>query len=107
VLAVVAAGLINGNRGPQGMSPTTRIVVFNFWEYVAFLANTFVFLLIGLSIRLTELFLYWELILWAIAAVLISRAVTASRSQSCDGWKHVLIGGPLWRHLWPWPLACQ
>ena len=33
VLAVVAAGLVNGNIGPRGMSPTTRIVVFNFWEY--------------------------------------------------------------------------
>ena len=34
VLAVVVAGLVNGNIGPQGMSPTTRIVLFNFWEYV-------------------------------------------------------------------------
>ena len=33
VLAVVAAGLVNGNLGSQGMSPTTRIVLFNFWEY--------------------------------------------------------------------------
>jgi len=40
VLAVVAAGLVNGNLGPRGMSPTTRIVLFNFWEYVAFLANS-------------------------------------------------------------------
>ncbi len=29
-----------GNIGPRGMSPTTRIVLFNFWEYVAFLANS-------------------------------------------------------------------
>jgi len=36
VLAVVAAGLVNGNLGPRGMSPTTRIVLFNFWEYLAF-----------------------------------------------------------------------
>jgi len=43
VLAVVAAGLINGNVGPKGMSPTTRLVVYNFWEYVGFLANSFIF----------------------------------------------------------------
>jgi CPA1 family monovalent cation:H+ antiporter len=47
VLAVVAAGILNGNIGPQGMSPTTKIVLFNFWEYVAFLANSLIFLLIG------------------------------------------------------------
>lgn len=50
VLAVVAAGLASGHIGPRGMSPTTRIVVFNFWEYAAFLANSFVFLIIGLKI---------------------------------------------------------
>ena len=55
VLAVVAAGLVNGNVGPRGMSPTTRIVVFNFWETAAFLANSFVFLLVGLAIDLTQL----------------------------------------------------
>jgi len=32
VLAVVAAGLVSGNIGPRGMSPTSRILVFNFWE---------------------------------------------------------------------------
>ncbi|MEK7682512.1 MAG: cation:proton antiporter, partial [Chloroflexota bacterium] len=31
VLAVVTAGLLNGNVGERGMSPTTRIVVLNFW----------------------------------------------------------------------------
>jgi CPA1 family monovalent cation:H+ antiporter len=49
VLAVVAAGLVNGNIGPQGMSPTTRIVLFNFWEFVAFLANSMIFLMLGLQ----------------------------------------------------------
>jgi CPA1 family monovalent cation:H+ antiporter len=52
VLAVVTAGIISGNYGPQGMSPTTRIVLFNFWEYLAFVANSLVFLLIGLDVNL-------------------------------------------------------
>jgi CPA1 family monovalent cation:H+ antiporter len=55
VLAVVAAGIISGNYGPQGMSPTTRIVLFNFWEYLAFVANSLVFLLIGLDVNLPQL----------------------------------------------------
>ena len=44
VLAVVAAGLMSGSLGEREMSPTTRIVLTNFWEYVAFLANSAVFL---------------------------------------------------------------
>jgi monovalent cation:H+ antiporter, CPA1 family len=75
VLAVVAAGLVNGNISPQGMSPTTRIVLFNFWEYVAFLANSLVFLLIGLQVNLPSLMSAWQPILGAILAVLVARVV--------------------------------
>jgi CPA1 family monovalent cation:H+ antiporter len=73
VLAVVAAGLVNGNLGPQGMSPTTRIVLFNFWEYFAFLANSLVFLLIGLQVNIPELISAWQPVLWAILAVFVAR----------------------------------
>jgi CPA1 family monovalent cation:H+ antiporter len=75
VLAVVAAGLINGNLGSQGMSPTTRIVINNFWEYVAFLANSLIFLLIGLKMNLPALLEAWQPVLWAIIAVLAARMV--------------------------------
>ncbi len=100
VLAVVAAGIVSGNVGPQGMSPTTKIVVFNFWEYAAFAANSAVFLLIGLQTNLTELLDNWKPILWAISAVLISRAVViyffsrlTGRMEA--GWRHVLFWGGL------------
>ena len=100
VLAVVAAGLVNGNIGPQGMSPTTRIVVFNFWEYVAFLANSFIFLLIGLQIELTVLFENWRLILWAIFAVLLARAIGVYVLSRIEReiplkWQHILYWGGL------------
>src|ERR687886_1180589 len=50
VIAVVAAGLVMGNVGTQrGMSPTTRLALLNFWEYVAFLLNSAIFLVIGLA----------------------------------------------------------
>ena len=100
VLAVVAAGLVNGNIGPRGMSPTTRIVVFNFWEFAAFLANTFVFLLIGLQIDLSVLFQSWQLILWAIIAILIARAASIYGLSRIGHaiplrWQHVLYWGGL------------
>jgi CPA1 family monovalent cation:H+ antiporter len=76
VLAVVAAGLVSGNIGPKGMSPSTRILVYNFWDFAAFLANSVVFLLIGLQINLLVLLADWQVILWAILAVLVARAVS-------------------------------
>lgn len=75
VLSVVAAGLVNGNLGPRGMSPTTRIVLFNFWENVAFLANSFVFLLIGLQVDLPAIGSRWQPVLWGVLAVLIARPI--------------------------------
>ena len=74
VLAVVAAGILNGNIGPRGMSPTTKIVLFNFWEYLAFLANSLIFLLIGLEVELNVLFQNIGPILIAVIAVLLGRA---------------------------------
>jgi CPA1 family monovalent cation:H+ antiporter len=75
VLAVVAAGLVNGNLGPEGMSPTTRIVLFNFWEYMAFLVNSLVFLLIGLQVDIPALIASYKEILWAIGAVIVARLI--------------------------------
>ena len=56
VIAVVVCGMMIGNVGAKrGMSPTTREAVFSFWEFAAFLANSFVFILIGLEINLSGL----------------------------------------------------
>jgi CPA1 family monovalent cation:H+ antiporter len=76
VLAVVCAGLVNGNLGSKGMSPTTRIVLFNFWEYLAFVANSLVFLLIGLDVNIRQIVTNAGPIAVAVLAVGVSRAVT-------------------------------
>jgi monovalent cation:H+ antiporter, CPA1 family len=100
VLAVVAAGIVNGNVGPRGMSPTTRIVVFNFWEFAAFIANSLIFLLIGLTIEIQILISNWQAIGWAILAVLLARVVSIYGFSSFvreipPRWKHVLYWGGL------------
>lgn len=101
VLAVVAAGLINGNLGPQGMSPTTRIVLFNFWEYVAFLANSLVFLLIGLEVDIPALLGAWQPIAWAIFGVLLARVVVVYGLSLVSKW----FSEPVslrWQHVMTW-----
>ena len=104
VLAVVAAGLITGSLGPQGMSPTTRIVLYNFWEYITFLVNSLVFLLIGMQVNIPAMLGAWRPILWAIGAVLLARAgvvyglswVTARLSEPVSWrWRNILAWGGL------------
>jgi monovalent cation:H+ antiporter, CPA1 family len=101
VLAVVAAGLLNGNIGPRGMSPSTRIVLANFWEYVAFLANSLIFLLIGLQVDIFALVAAWQPILWAILAVLAARVVVVYGF----GWLASRLGDRIpwrWEHVLAW-----
>lgn len=101
VLAVVVAGLVNGNLGPQGMSPTTRIVLFNFWEYFAFLANSMIFLLIGLEVDVLAVARSWQPITWAIVAVLLARVVVVYGL----GWLARRLAQPVslrWRHVQTW-----
>lgn len=100
VLAVVCAGLVNGNLSGRQMSPTTRIVVNNFWEYVAFLANSAVFLMIGLEMDIPGMLANAGSTLWAIMAILVSRGLSVyglSRlgRQIPERWRHVLFWGGL------------
>ena len=75
ILAVVAAGLMVGNIGMQNTSPTTRLTLENFWEFAAFLANSLVFLLLGLEIEINQLGPNIIPIIVAVLAVLFSRAI--------------------------------
>jgi len=105
VLAVVFAGMLIGNRSDMSMSPTTRMVLMNFWEYIAFLANSLIFILIGMEVvfpRLDRDGLL--LIIAAVAAVLVSRAVSvyglsfvsrALRNRVPASYQHVLFWGGL------------
>ena len=104
VLAVVAAGLISGNVGLRGMSPTTRIVLFNFWETVAFLANSLLFLMIGLQVNVPALATVWRPVLAAIGAILVARVVVVYgltwitnhwTERIPLSWQHVLAWGGL------------
>ncbi len=105
VLAVVAAGLVVGSIGSRGMSPTTRIVLFNFWEYVAFLANSLVFILIGLQVSIPLIASHWQAVLAAILAVLVSRAIVVYGLGWLGGRLGGRFGEPIpvrWLHVLNW-----
>jgi len=76
VIGVVIVGLILGNFGSRlGMNPRTRLFLSEFWEFLAFLVNSIVFLLIGDQINISSLTDNLDLILVAIVATLLSRAI--------------------------------
>jgi CPA1 family monovalent cation:H+ antiporter len=74
VIAAVTAGLFCGNYALKIMTPSSRISVESFWDYVAFALNSIVFLLIGFEVHIRDLLSTWQMILVAFLAVTLSRA---------------------------------
>jgi monovalent cation:H+ antiporter, CPA1 family len=105
VIAVLIAGLVLGNYGRRtGMSPTTQIAVTAFWEYIAFVANSLVFLLIGLDVHISDFFIASNYVCWGIAATLIGRIAAVYpllaltnhvTTPTPPRWSHVLFWGGL------------
>lgn len=76
VIATVVAGMLCGNWAARvGMSPSTRVAVSTFWEYLAFALNSLVFLLIGFEVHVDALAAAWKPILVGYLAVTVGRAV--------------------------------
>jgi CPA1 family monovalent cation:H+ antiporter len=77
VIGVVTTGLILGNFGSQiGMQPRTRMIVAQFWEFIAFFVNSIVFLLIGDQIGVNSLKENLGLIAVTVVAMLVTRAIS-------------------------------
>jgi CPA1 family monovalent cation:H+ antiporter len=106
VLAVVVAGLLAGNVGATQTSPTTKNMIFNLWDYLAFIVNSLVFLLIGLEVDLSQLWANLGAIGVAVVAVLSGRAAVVygllwlfslgrGRVRLRPSWRHVLFWGGL------------
>ena len=76
VIGVVTVGVILGNFGSRiGMNPRTRIIVSEFWEFLAFFVNSIVFLLIGDQIQFSDLANNVKPIAITIGAMILARAV--------------------------------
>jgi monovalent cation:H+ antiporter, CPA1 family len=105
VLASLAAGMVVGNIGWRGyISESGRGHVLSFWEYAAFLANSLVFILIGLHEAHESLRLLTRTAAMAILIVLLGRAAAiyllcpifnGSRLAVDRSYQHVLMWGGL------------
>ena len=76
VLAALTAGLVVGNfRSSGSISDAGRHALGPFWEYVAFVANSLIFLLIGAQEAQQDFSGLWLPVLVAIVLVTLGRAV--------------------------------
>ena len=76
VIATAVAGIVLGNYGRRlGLSQRTKEALDTVWEFVAFLATAFVFLLIGFAITIGQLADAAVAIAWAVAAAFAGRAI--------------------------------
>ena len=86
VIATVVAGMICGNYAARtGMSPSTRVAVETFWEYVAFALNSIVFLLIGFEVKVGALLASWLPIVAAFLVVTFGRAIVIAVASGLLG----------------------
>jgi len=76
VLAALAAGLLTGNSGRLGsISRAGHLAVKSFWDYIAFVVNSLIFLLIGTGETQQSFGALWWPALVAILLVTLGRAV--------------------------------
>ena len=78
VFAVVVSGLVLGNYGTRfAMAPSTRMSLISFWSFMAFAVNSFLFILIGMSVSWSGiidnigLIIVTVLLLWLARALMI------------------------------------
>ena len=106
VLAVIAGGLLVGNYGKTGMTPSTRAAVGGFWEYAAFVVNSVVFLLVGIEESRAGLLQALPFALTAALVVLAGRLavypisflagkIHGEHDTIPAGFQHVLVWGGL------------
>ncbi|MGP4079702.1 Na+/H+ antiporter [Pseudalkalibacillus sp. R45] len=101
VIAVVIGGIIYGNFGKRvGMSPTTSLSIRTFWDVASLVANSLVFLLVGLEITRIIDTVNWLQVLIAIGIVLLARSIAVYSTVSFvrslpNHWKHIFNWGGL------------
>ena len=102
VISTVVAGMLCGTYGWRvGMSPSTKLAVQSFWDYVAFALNSIVFLLIGFEVHLPTLLGSAGIIGVAYVAALLARfGVVSAVSLLLRPTRERLPGSWTWMLTW-------
>jgi CPA1 family monovalent cation:H+ antiporter len=105
VLSTVSAGVFMGSFGKYfGMSASTRLAVQDFWQYMGFLSNSFIFLLIGLELDPGAFWANVPAVMLAFTVVIIARGiliylgiplVDLVSTPMPRAWRHILVWGGL------------
>lgn len=78
VIAVVVAAIYVGNYGSRGgYSARSQVTIISFWDFVAFIINSAIFLLIGLEVEPQTLLANGRVVVIAIGVVLLARAIVS------------------------------
>ena len=78
VMATATAGMILGGWGRTKISPKVGHFMHSFWEYLAFIANSLIFLLVGLALSLELIEEFLVPVLLVIPIVYFARAVSVA-----------------------------
>ena len=124
VLASLSAGILIGNTGSLGaLTDKGRDAVLTVWEFVAFIVNSLIFLLMGLRLTQEHIAAFWLPSLVAVAVVVLgrpsrsevgpssvlvgpSRSIRAARSScaplsACHGTISTSLSGEAYAGRWP------
>jgi Na+:H+ antiporter len=106
LVAAAAAGLYFGNvtvKQEAYMSLKVRSSVFNFWEMIAFFANSAAFLYLGINMNIVNIAQNFLLIVLSFAAVLAARVASTypilaatnrfTREKIPMVWRHIVVLG--------------
>ncbi len=109
VVATVIAGVVMGNYGKYKLTPHVEKQSVQIWEFMAFIANSLIFILIGLSLSKITNIDFLTLLLptfVVILIVVIARAVSVylpigflNKTKLIEeiplSWQHILTWGSL------------
>lgn len=113
VIATVTSGLVMGGYGLKFMSANERLEIASLWNFLGFILNSFVFLLIGAEIIVGDLIIYALPIFAGFFAILFGRGLAVylfsllvnkvDDSKIISGinesipikWQHVIVWGGL------------
>lgn len=104
VIAVVLAGIVFGSYGLQKLSDAAQETLRSIWDFIAFLANSVLFLLIGLEVPGGLLLHHASLIVGVVLSALAMRALAVYLFSAIHtrvlpsipmSWRHGLVWGGL------------